>query len=140
MSYTRPDIAFTVGILSRFTSNLDKEHWDALTRLMRYLKGTLRYVLHYTGHPPILEIYSDALWCSNLGDSKCTSGYVFTMGGATVAWKSKRQNCIVLSSMKSELVALASAGDEVEWIKDLDDEDGGERLNMELDDDDLLDE
>ncbi|XP_020257365.1 uncharacterized protein LOC109833912 [Asparagus officinalis] len=40
MSCTRPDIAFVVGMLSRFTSNPGKLHWDVVQRLMRYLKGT----------------------------------------------------------------------------------------------------
>ncbi|XP_043717735.1 secreted RxLR effector protein 161-like [Telopea speciosissima] len=106
-------------MLSGFSCNPGKEHCDALTRLMRYLKGTLRYASHYTGHPPILEGYSDTSWCSDLGDSKSTSGYVFTLDGAAVGWKSKRQTCIALSSIESELIALASAEDEAEWIKDL---------------------
>lgn len=119
MTCTRPDIAYAVGMLSRFTSNPSQEHWDALERLMRYLKGTLNYALCFSGHPPVLECYSDASWCSDLGDSRSTSGYVFTLGGAAVIWRSKRQAVIALSSMESELFALSSAGDEAEWVKDL---------------------
>jgi len=59
MSYTRPDIAFFVGILSRFTSNPKKPHWDAVQRLMRYLKGTLNLSLLYTGYSAVIEGFSD---------------------------------------------------------------------------------
>ncbi|KAK8937509.1 hypothetical protein KSP39_PZI012186 [Platanthera zijinensis] len=118
-SCTRPDIAFSVGMLSRFTSSPGKEHWDALDRLMRYLKGTKDHALCYTGYPPTLEGYSDASWCSEVGNSKSTSGFIFTLGGAAVTWKSKRQTCIALSSMEAELFALASAGEEADWIRNL---------------------
>lgn len=113
-SCTRPDIAFSVSMLSRFTSSPSKEHWDALNRLMRYLRGTTNHALCYTGYPPTVEGYSDASWCSEVDNSKSTSGYIFTLGGAAVTWKSKRQTCIALSSMEAELFALASAGEEAD--------------------------
>ena len=45
-SATRPDISFAVSKLSRFVSNPGDDHWKALERLMRYLKGTMNYSLH----------------------------------------------------------------------------------------------
>ncbi|XP_061364227.1 uncharacterized protein LOC133307693 [Gastrolobium bilobum] len=84
-SCTKPNIAFIVGMLSRFTSNPSKEHWDALDRLMRYLKGTKYYALHCSGYPSIVDGYSNTSWSSEMRNSKFTSGYVFTLGGATIA-------------------------------------------------------
>jgi hypothetical protein len=46
---TRPDISFAVSKLSRFVSNPGDDHWKALERVMRYLKGIMNYVIHYTG-------------------------------------------------------------------------------------------
>jgi hypothetical protein len=54
-SATRPDISFVVSKLSRFVSNSKDNHWRALERVMRYLKDTMRYVIHYTKYPKILE-------------------------------------------------------------------------------------
>jgi len=51
---------------------------------MRYLKGTKYYALYYSGYPPTVDGYSDASWCSDIGNSKSTSGYVFTLGGAAI--------------------------------------------------------
>ena len=59
MNCTCPDIAFIVNKLSRFTSNPDKDHWKALIRVLRYLKYTLNYGLHYTIYPAVLEGYYD---------------------------------------------------------------------------------
>jgi hypothetical protein len=64
---TRPDISFAVSKLSRFTSNLGSDHWCALERVMRYLRGTSAYGLHYTGYPTVLEGYSDSNWNKAVG-------------------------------------------------------------------------
>lgn len=67
----------------------------------------------------MVEGYSDADWNSGSDDCKSTSGYIFSMAGGAVSWKSKKQTCIAHSTMESELVALATAGEEAEWIKTL---------------------
>ena len=48
MNCTRPDIAYLVSRLSRFTSNLDVDHWKAIIRVLRYLRFTLNYGVRYT--------------------------------------------------------------------------------------------
>ena len=115
---TRPDIAFAVSKLSRFTSNPNIEHWKAIERVLGYLKRTKDYGLQYSKFPAILEGYTDASWISSFGDNKSTTGWVFTLGGGAVSWKSKKQTCITHSTMESEFVALADAGKEAEWLRD----------------------
>jgi hypothetical protein len=84
-SATRPDISFVVSKLSRFVSNPEDDHWRALERVIRYLKGTSNYVIHYSGNPKVLEGYSDSNWISDADEIKATSGYVFTLGGGAVS-------------------------------------------------------
>jgi hypothetical protein len=74
---TRPDISYAVSKLSRFMKNPGDTHWGAHERVMRYLKGTMSYGIHYTGHPKVLEGYSDANWISDADELYATSGYVF---------------------------------------------------------------
>ncbi|KAK1413804.1 hypothetical protein QVD17_35587 [Tagetes erecta] len=119
MICTRPDIAFAVGKLSRFTSNPGSHHWQAINRVLRYLKGTMNYGLTYNGFPSVLEGYSDASWITNMEDHSSTSGWVFLLGGGSISWASKKQTCITNSTMESEFVALASAGKEAEWLRNL---------------------
>ncbi|GKB24470.1 hypothetical protein Tco_0863871 [Tanacetum coccineum] len=71
---TRHDIAYAVGRLSRFTSNPSRQHWHAITRVFKYLKGTMNYGLSYVGYPSVLEAYSDASWINHVEDSSSTSG------------------------------------------------------------------
>ena len=117
MNCTRPDIAYAVNKLSRFTSNPGPNHWIALVRVLRYLRYTLNSGLHYTTYPAVLEGYSDANWISSSEDTKSTSGYVFTLGGGAVSWKSSKQTCIARSTMESEFIALDKAGEEAEWLR-----------------------
>jgi len=60
MNYTCPNIAYAVSKLSRYTHNPAKEHWDALHRLLRYLRGTVDWCLHFCKFPTILDGFCDA--------------------------------------------------------------------------------
>jgi hypothetical protein len=118
-SATRPDISFAVSKLSRFVSRPGDVHWHALERVLRYLKGTASYGIHYTGYPRVLEGYSDANWISDADETKATSGYLFTLGGGAVSWKSCKQTIITRSTMEAELTALDTATVEAEWLREL---------------------
>ncbi|GJY13581.1 hypothetical protein Tco_0382890 [Tanacetum coccineum] len=119
MISTRPDIAYVVGRLSRFTSNHSRQHWHAINKVFKYLKGTMNYGLSYVGYPSVLEAYSDASWINHVEDSSSTSGWVFLLRGGAILWASKKQTCITGSTMESEFVALAAAGKEAEWLRNL---------------------
>ncbi|GKB01805.1 zinc finger, CCHC-type containing protein [Tanacetum coccineum] len=116
---TRPDIAFAIGKLSRYTSNPSSLHWQALGRVFQYLKGTMDYGLTYSGYPSVIEGYSDSSWINNMEDHSSTSGWVFLLGGGAISWTSKKQTCITSSTMESEFVVLAAAGNEAEWLRNL---------------------
>jgi hypothetical protein len=93
-SATRPDVSFAMSKLSQFVSNPGDDHWNALGRVMHYLKGTMDYGIHYTGYPRVLEGYSDSNWISDVDKIKATSGYVFTLGSGAVSWKSCKQTIL----------------------------------------------
>ncbi|XP_070667839.1 secreted RxLR effector protein 161-like [Malus domestica] len=118
MNYTRPDVAYAVSRLSRYTCNPGHDHWEALIRVLRYLKYTMNYGLHYTRYPHVLEGFTDANWIFDSTDMKSTSGYVFTLGGVAIPWKSSKQTCIARSMMESEFIALDKAREEAEWLRD----------------------
>ena len=84
-------------------SNPGDDHWCALERVMRYLKGTMSYDIRYTGHPKVLEGYCDVNWISDFDELYATSEYVFSLGGGAVFWKSCKQTILTKSTMKAEL-------------------------------------
>ena len=85
MNFTRPDIAYAVCRLSRYTHNPNHEHWAAIVRLMKYLRGTMNYGILYTRFPTILEGYNDANWISDSDETKSTNGYIFALSGGVVS-------------------------------------------------------
>ena len=117
MNCTRQDIAYVVSKLSRYTSNPGPDHWKAIVRVLRYLKYTQNYGLHYSKYLAVLEGYCDANWIFDTKDSKSTSGYLFTLGGGAVSWKSSKQTCIARSTMESEFITLDKDGEEAEWLR-----------------------
>ncbi|GJT01093.1 hypothetical protein Tco_0822262 [Tanacetum coccineum] len=72
----KPEIAFAVSKLSQYTSNPSLEHWDAVSRVLGYLKRTSALQLTYTSYPGVLEGFSDASWINHSGDSKSTKDVV----------------------------------------------------------------
>ena len=117
---TRPDISYAVSSLARFSSKPTKEHWTALKRLLRYLKGTTKYGILYTkGGASKCIGFSDADWAGDINDRKSTSGYVFMLSGGAVSWSSKKQKCVALSTAEAEYVALSSAAQESIWLRQL---------------------
>ena len=86
---TRPDIAYAVEVLDRFTSKTGNEHLHALKRVMTYLIRTKYCGLFFEKYPVVLEGFCDADWNTWSGDSCSTTGYVLTLGGGTICWRSK---------------------------------------------------
>ena len=116
---TRPDITFAVYKISRYTSNPSTEHWKAIGRIFGYLKRTKNLGLFSYDFPAVLEGYSDASWVTSASDNKSTSGWIFTIAKGAISWASKKQTCISHSTMESEFIALAAAGKEAEWLRNL---------------------
>jgi hypothetical protein len=118
---TRPDISFAVQTLAQYTCDPKPIHWSAVKRIFRYLKGTQSHALTYRrGEESTsrLKIYCDADWASN-ADRKSISGYIFTLAGTAVAWSSKKQSTIALSTAEAEYIAATHAAKQVLWHRSL---------------------
>ena len=98
---TRPDIAYAVGNVARFSSKPIQTHWIAVKRIMRYLNGTPDFWLLYLANGNIAG-FSDADWAGDHDDRRSTSGFVFMMSGAAISWNSKKQTCVALSTAETE--------------------------------------
>ena len=115
---TRPDIAYAVGMLARFSSKPNRSHWIAVKRVLRYLRGTSDLGILYRGDSGILG-YSDADWAGDPDDRKSTSGYMFLIAEGPVSWKSRKQSTVALSTAEAEYVALSTAVQECVWMRRL---------------------
>jgi hypothetical protein len=117
MMCTRPDICFAVSLVSRFQSDPGEQHWQAVKRILRYLKGTTDYMLCFQGKDLNLIGYCDADWGGDVDQRKSTSGYAFLLCNGAVTWSSKKQSCIALSTMEAEYIASSAAVQEAVWLK-----------------------
>ena len=117
---TRPDIAYGVNNVAKFCSQPTKQHWVAVKRILRYLKGTVNLGLLYRkGSSSSCVGFSDADWAGDINDRRSTSGYLFQLSGAAVSWRSKKQSCVALSTAEAEYMALASTAQEAIWMRRL---------------------
>ena len=117
---TRPDIAYAVGTLARYSSKPGRSHWTAVKRVLRYLKGTANHGIVFRGGASGNIVgYSDADWAGDREDRKSTSGYLFQIAGGPISWRSKKQDTVALSTAEAEYVALCSAAQETVWLRRL---------------------
>ena len=117
---TRPDITFSVNNLAKFSAKPSKQHWTAIKRVMRYLKGTINFGILYTKQESKdFVAYSDAVWAGDLDDHKSTSGYLFKINGGAMSWRSKKQCFVALSTAEAEYTSLASTAQEAVWLRQL---------------------
>ena len=108
MLCTRPNMCFTVDMVSRYQSNPGPAHWVAMKRIFRYLRGTTNFALCFYRGDLRLKGYSDVDWACDRDTHKSTSGYAFILGGGPVSW---------LSTMESEYVACAVVVQEAVRLK-----------------------
>ena len=116
MVATRPDIAHAVGVVSRYMSNPDKAHWEAVKCILRYLSGTQSKCICYGKSDLQLQGYCDADMAGDLDTRKSTSGYVFTIAGGAVSWCSRFQKIVALSTIEAEYISATEASKEAIWL------------------------
>ncbi|GJV61954.1 retrovirus-related pol polyprotein from transposon TNT 1-94 [Tanacetum coccineum] len=94
-----------------------REHWEAVKRILRYIKGTSDVALCYGELGLTVTGYVDSDYAGDLDRSESTTGYVFTLSGGTISWVSKLQSVVAMSTTKAEYVVAAQASKEVVWLK-----------------------
>ncbi|UYV75490.1 hypothetical protein LAZ67_13000394 [Cordylochernes scorpioides] len=113
---SRPDMTFAVTKLAQFCSNPGERHWQAAKHILRYLQATKNVSLIYKRGSDDILAFSDSDWANDIDDRLSTSGSAVTINGCLVSWRSKKQNCVSLSTMESEYIALAQTTKEILWI------------------------
>ena len=117
---TRPDIAFAVNLLARFSSSPTKRHWNGIKHVFRYLRGTIDLGLFYPKNTKQGLIgYADAGYLSDPHKARSQTGYVFTYGGTAISWRSQKQTLVATSSNHAEIIALHEASRECVWLRSM---------------------
>ena len=120
LSHTRPDIGFSVSMVSQFMNNPTEKHMTAVTRILRYLKMTPGKGLFFQRTTKKeIEIFSDTDWAGSVTDRRSTSGYCSFVWGNLVTWRSKKQSVVARSSAEAEFRAMAQGICERIWLNRL---------------------
>ena len=114
---TRPDLSFAVSMLSRVLDRPTNQTWQAAKRVLRYLNATKEMGLKFEKSEGKLISYSDADWAGDQISKKSVSGFVAFDGSNPIAWFSKKQNCVALSTMEAEYCAASAAEEELINLK-----------------------
>ena len=130
---TRPDLAFFTHEMSKFVTNPGPQHWNALKNGLRYLKGTKNYGLTLGGivsndemkklNLKVKELsfrgFSDADFANSLDDRRSIAGILVELWGSPIAWISKIQPTVALSTTEAEYMALCKLTQELFYFKNL---------------------
>jgi hypothetical protein len=120
LTHTRPDLSFAVGLVARYMQTPHESHWKAAKRILRYVRGTVQFGIHYnSGGTPLLVGFTDSDWAGDTDDRKSTAGYVFSLGSGPVTWACKKQQAIALSSAEAEYRAAVNASQEALWLRQI---------------------
>ena len=116
---TRPDIAFAVSQVCRFSNEPKKSHATAVKTILRYLKKTADkgLIIHPGKGLFHLDLYVDADFCGLFGREdpydknsvRSRTGYIVLLGGWPIIWKSAIEGSLSQSTTEAEYCALSSA-------------------------------
>ena len=83
MICTRPDITHVVSVVSKFMTNLWKEHWNTVKLILRYLKRTKDFGISFGSSNGVdeLEGFVDADYVGDLNNMRSTTGFIFMLFG-----------------------------------------------------------
>ncbi|XP_071687138.1 uncharacterized mitochondrial protein AtMg00810-like [Rutidosis leptorrhynchoides] len=120
LTITRLDLSYAVNQVSQFLHAPTIDHFQAVKRILRYVKGTISYGLSFlhASSPNILG-YSDADWARCIETRRSTYGYSIFLAGNLVFWSAKKQPTVARSSCESEYRAMANTAAEILWLAHL---------------------
>ena len=126
---TRPDLSFVISELSRHFAEPAEDHWLTVKHVLRYIKGTKDQKLTFSKDESGtlgLQVYADADWAADITTRRSTTGYCVKLSSQSglIAWKTRKQQTVALSTCEAEYMSLAAAMKEClyleQFLRDLD--------------------
>ena len=118
--HTRPDLSFSVGVLSRYMQEPKDSHGVALKQVLRYLRGTCSLGLMFSRSSRLKLVgFSDSSHNVDVDDGRSTTGHVFYLDESPITWYSQKQEIVALSSCEAEFMAATEAAKQAIWLQEL---------------------
>lgn len=117
----RPDIHYSVGIISRLIEKASTTNLKVAKRILRYIKSMINYGMHYSifDNYELLGYNHDSNWEENVDEHKSTTGFVLYMGNTAFTWMLKKQQIFALYICELDHVAAISCVCYVIWLRNL---------------------
>ena len=116
--HTQPDIAYSMGIVSRYMERPTKLHQDAVKQILRYVKGIIQFGLVYSKDSGN-NIFSDSDLDGHLDDRRSTGGMVLYLNESIITWVSQKERCVALSSCEAEFMAATTTACQGIWLRNI---------------------
>ena len=118
--HTRPDLAYSVGVLSQYMHDPKESHKAVLKQVLRYLQGSLAYYLVYESKSQEGLIgYSDSSYNIDPDDGKSTTGHIFYLDSNPITLCSQKLEIVALSSCEAEFMAATETAKQAIWLQEL---------------------
>lgn len=122
---TRPDLAHATAVLGAFSSNPGEAHWSEVVHCLRYLVNTFDLGITYTkdaaAPAPNMQNhlfgFCDSDWAACLDTRRSMGAYLLFLNGGAVAWRSKKQTSVALSTAEAEFMAASATAQTVLWLR-----------------------
>ncbi len=117
---TRPDIAYSAGVLYQYCSNPGPTNCNLVIQIFRFLSGTLDLGITFTADSEDeLVGYTDSDYAGFIDGRKSTGGYIFMLSDGHLSHQLKLQSTVALLSTEAEYMATTEAGKKALWVASL---------------------
>lgn len=120
LTFTRPELAYSVHMLAQFMQNPRQRHWEAAIRVVKYLKGCPGQGILLSSKSDLqLTAYCDSDYAACPMTRRSLTGFIVMLGNSPIAWKTKKQDVVSCSSAEAEYRSMSFTVRELKWNREL---------------------